>query len=218
MATVGEILRRARTVLQERSQDGTRWSNKELLDWLNEAYAALLSIRPSAFATTVEMACQAGAQQAIPGGAEQLIEVTGTASGFGVTRVARSTMDAVRRRWQAEPQTDAIEHWMFEDLNPRSFWVYPPAKAGVRLNLIVAQLPERHAESEASPNSNDPLRLPDAYTPIVLDLVLARAFAKDAESQANLARASLHAQAAQAALGLKIQADAGSSPAGDGSA
>ena len=217
-ATVGQLLTRARTILQEITQDGTRWTNTELLDWLNEAYAVVVDVRPSANAVTAELACAAGTRQAIPADAERLIDVicnrAGSAAGLAVIRIVRETLDATRRRWHGEPQTETIENFAFDELDPQSFFVYPPAKATAKLEIVYSKVPAPHLATEASPASVEPLRLPDSYAPILLDLVLARAFSKDAETAANLTRAALHSRSAQAALGLKIQADGASSPNG----
>ena len=41
VTTVGNILTRAKKILQEVTSNGTRWAKTELLDWLNEGYAAI---------------------------------------------------------------------------------------------------------------------------------------------------------------------------------
>ena len=48
VTTVGEILRRTKIILQELTQNGTRWTNEELLGWLNESYQAIVAIKPDA--------------------------------------------------------------------------------------------------------------------------------------------------------------------------
>ncbi len=216
MTTVGDLLRRARTVLQEITQDGTRWTNLELLDWLNEAYATVLAIRPSANAVNAEFGCVAGTRQELPAQADRLLGVvrnlSSKAQGLIVTPIDRGTLDAARRRWHGEPQTEAIEHFVFDDLDPRRFYVYPPAAATAKLEIVYSRVPEPHGQSEAHSDSVEALRLPESYAPILLDMVLARAFSKDAEHAANLQRATLHSQSAQAALGLKIQGATTSSP------
>jgi hypothetical protein len=216
MATVGDLLRRARTILQEITQDGVRWTNAELLDWLNEAYATVLAIRPSANTINAKFACVVGTRQELPTEADRLLGVVRNlstkAQGLIVTAVDRGTLDATRRRWHGEPQTEVIEHFMFDSLDPRRFYVYPPASAAARLEIIYSRVPEPHAQSEARADSAELLRLPESYAPILLDMVLARAFSKDAEHAANLQRATLHSQSAQAALGLKIQGAATASP------
>lgn len=221
-ASVGDVLRRARTILQETTSDGTRWTNIELLDWLNEAYAVVLGIRPGANVVTAEMTCVAGTRQAIPAAGERLMDVirntAGSAKGLAVTPILRSQLNAARPRWHGEANTDAIEHFLFEADDPRAFYVYPPATATAKLEVAFSVVPAPHGMAEAKPDSTQALRLPDTYAPILVDLVLSRAFTKDAEGGANQARASMHLQAAQGALGLKIQGETASSPNADAGA
>lgn len=216
VTTVGDLLRRARRILQEESTDGTRWTNAELLDWLNESYAFVVGVRPGANVITAEIVCVAGTRQAIPAAGERLLDVVRNtapgANGLAVTPMLRSQLNAARPRWHGEPKTDAIEHFLFDEDDPRSFFVYPPAMAGAKLEISFSAVPAPHGAAQAKADSTEALRLPDTYAPILVDLVLARAFAKDAEGGANQQRATLHSQAAQGALGLKIQGDSTSSP------
>ncbi|WP_347506198.1 DUF6682 family protein [Pseudomonas anguilliseptica] len=133
-------------------------------------------------------------------------------NGLAVTPMLRSHLNAARPRWHGEPKTDAIEHFLFDEDDPRSFFVYPPAVAGAKLEVSYSAVPNPHGAEQAKADSTEALRLPDTYAPILVDLVLARAFSKDAEGGANQQRAALHAQAAQGALGLKIQGDSTASP------
>ncbi|HAO02938.1 MAG TPA: hypothetical protein DCQ42_14780, partial [Halomonas sp.] len=50
VTTVGTVIRNAKLVLQEVTAAGTRWTNEELLGWLNEAYQAIVQIKPDASA------------------------------------------------------------------------------------------------------------------------------------------------------------------------
>jgi hypothetical protein len=216
MVTVGQLLVRARLILQEITQDGTRWTNAELVNWLNEAYSGMVDIIPSAFTVVGEMTLVAGTRQTIPDEAERLIDVirntSSAAGGEVVTRTTMSAMNLARRRWHAETATASIENFMFDDMSQRSFYVYPPALPTAKLEILYTKAPEAHAATEAKTDSVEPLKLSDSYAPILLDLVLARAYAKDSESQANAARATMHTQAAQSAMALKVQALNGTSP------
>lgn len=221
MLTVGDLLVRARRILQEISDDGTRWTNIELVDWLNEAYATVVDLCPSAYSITAEMTCVAGTRQTIPEEAERLIDVirntSADAGGAIITRTSREAMNASRRRWHGEPQTNSLENFMFDDKDQRHFYVYPPATETATLEILYSRVPENHSAEEAKVTSTERLRFSDTYAPILLDLVLARAFTKDAETAANAQRAQMHSQSATTALGLKMQAlmgGSGAAPAG----
>src|SRR5690606_11987487 len=173
--------------------DGIRWSNVELLDWLNEAYAVVVGIRPAANTVVAEISCVAGTRQAIPDAGERLLDVirntAPAANGLAVTPMPRAQLNALRPRWHGEPRTEAIEHFVFDENDPRAFYVYPPAAHSAKLEVRFSAVPAPHGPAEATADSTEPLRLPDTYQPILVDLVLARAFSKDAEGAANQARA-----------------------------
>lgn len=215
---VGDILRRCKKVLQELTQNGTRWTNEELLDWLNESYQAITGIKPDASSVNGEITCTAGTKQQIPADGLMLLDVVRniTGGGMAVIRTSRAALDATRRRWHGEEPQLEVEQFVFDDQDPRHFYVYPPALATTKLEIIYASVPTPHAAEQATENSHEVIRLPDAYAPAMVDYILSRAYAKDAEHSANLQRSGMHMQAWQAALGLKGQVDIAVSPNSDG--
>ena len=215
---VGDILRRCKKVLQEVTQNGTRWANEELLDWLNESYQAITGIKPDASSLNAEITCTVGTKQKIPDDGLMLLDVVRntTGDGMAVIRTSRAALDSTRRRWHGEDPQDEVEQFVFDDQDPRHFYVYPPAMATVKLEVIYASVPLPHAMTEAKDDSVEVIRLPDAYAPAMVDYILSRAYAKDAEHAANLQRSTMHMQAWQAALGLKGQVDVAVSPNADG--
>ncbi|MHB0820124.1 phage adaptor protein [Stutzerimonas stutzeri] len=202
--TVGMVLQRVKTTLQERGT-GVRWTDQELLGWLNEAYSAVILIQPAANALNVEMDCAAGSKQRIPVDGERLLSVvrnTAAASGgMAVTPTTRASLDLARRGWHGEAPALAIEQFVFEASDPQHFYVYPPATAGARLEIIYAAVPEPHDADQASSDASGKIRLGDEYAPALVDYVLFRAYSKDAEGQANLARAQMHYTAFATGLG-----------------
>lgn len=215
---VGDILRRCKKVLQEVTQNGTRWANEELLDWLNESYQAITGIKPDASSINGEITCVVGTRQKIPDDGLMLLDVVRNLSGDGmaVIRTSRAALDSTRRRWHGEAPQAEVEQFVFDDQDPRHFYVYPPALATVKLEIIYASVPQPHAVAQATESSVEVIRLPDAYAPAMVDYILSRAYAKDAEHAANLQRAGMHLQAWQAAIGLKGQVDVAVSPNNDG--
>lgn len=204
-ATVGQVLSRARRVLQEKGA-GIRWTTLELLDWLNEGYLAVLALRPEVGAVTTEFPCASGTRQSLPAGAVRLLDVVrNTAPGSGgmtVMGIARASLDAARRGWHGEPASITVEHYIYEPAaDPLRFYVYPPATDAVRLEIIYSVPPQPHGAAQASDGSTELLNYPDVYAPALVDYVLFRAFSKDAEHQANMARANMHHGAFVVALG-----------------
>ena len=219
VTTVGNILTRAKKILQEVTSNGTRWANTELLDWLNEVYAAICNIKPNASSVTAEITCALGTRQTIPEGGLRLLEVvrniTATGGGLSVILTTRGAIDSTRRRWHGEPPAEEIEQYIFEEAAPRQFYVYPPAMATSKLEIIYSSVPSPHDQAMAKDDAADKIRLDDSFAPVLLDYILSRAYAKDAQHAANLNRSTMHYQMFQTGLGMKVQADrmAGPMPA-----
>lgn len=216
ITTVGEILRRVRIILQEITQNGTRWTNEELLGWLNECYQAIVAIKPDVSSTSVTINCVPGSRQAIPEGGHLLLDVVrnmaATSNGYSVIQISRNALDATRRGWHGEPPSDTIEQYVFDSHEPRNFYTYPPATADAKLEVIYSAMLEPHDQTQASTDAQEVIRVSDAYAPAIVDYVLARAYSKDAESAPNLQRAQMHSGSFVNMLGAEAQAGAAFNP------
>lgn len=216
VTTVGEILRRAKLILQEVTQNGTRWTNEELLGWLNESYQAIVAIKPDASSENKVMDCVLGTRQEIPMDGHRLLDVVRNmaedADGYSVMKTSRSALDATRRGWHGEAPSSTIEQYVFDDHDPRHFYVYPPAKATAKLEIIYSAVPEPHANDQANAESVETIRIGDSFAPAIVDYVLARAYSKDAEHAANLQRAQMHSSSFVSMLGADAQAGSVFSP------
>lgn len=223
VTTVGTIIRNAKLILQETSEAGTRWTNEELIGWLNESYQAITVVKPDASSINADLQLVAGTKQTIPDAGLRLLEVVRNTSeqsnGMGILVATRRSIDQTRRNWHRDSSSYSIEQYMFDDLDPTHFYVYPPARTGAKVEIIYSSVPEPHSKTGGlAAIEDDVIRLPDAYAPSMTDYVLYRAYSKDAGHAANLNRASMHLNAFNNALGLKAQTDISNSPnAVDGS-
>ncbi|GEK46552.1 hypothetical protein HPA02_08350 [Bisbaumannia pacifica] len=204
--TVGDIISRAKRILQERGQ-GVRWTDSELIGWLNEAYVAVAVQRPDAHARVGMIDLQAGARQTLPADGLRLMEVLSGESGRAIRETSRRTLATMRPNWQAEEADSEFEFYLHDDLHPAVFWVYPPALAGARVEASYVATPAQHNTASLSAVEASAISVSDRYATALLDFVLYRAFAKDAEAQANQARSQGHYQAFAAAMGGKVQGD-----------
>lgn len=213
--TVSTVITNVKRVLQEVAEDGVRWSNNELLAWLNEAYQAIVQIKPDASSVNARMQLLAGTRQSIPESGLRLIDVVrNTAENsekMGVLVTTRRALDTVRRSWHADPQSIDIEQFIFDDEDPVHFYVYPPASPEAELEIIYAAVPPAHAD-EYDDAKSDQIRINDSFAPVITDYILMRAFSKDAEHAINIQRAQLHQNAYLRALGQKVQTDRMISP------
>ena len=217
VTTVGTVIRNAKLVLQEVTAAGTRWTNEELIGWLNESYQAIVQIKPDASSINASVSLVQGTRQEIPQDGLRLIDVvrnTATASDkLGILVTTRRALDTTRRGWHADEQSVNIEQYVFDDQDPTRFYVYPPAAAGAEIELIYSSTPTPHNQDQGlEALRNEPLRLNDSYAPVITDYILYRAYSKDAEHAANLNRAQMHMQSYMSALGQKVEIDRYNSP------
>lgn len=215
--TVGVLLDNVKRVLQEAlGEDGVRWTNAELVAWLNEAYQALVKIKPDASSVVADMRLDPGTRQAIPSDGLRLLDVVrntaNESEGMGIMVTSRRSLDMMRRGWHRDPKTLDIEQFVFDDMAPAQFYVYPPAQDGARVELIYSAVPHHDEGSGIDKLRDEAIKVNDAYAPILTDYVLYRAFSKDAEGGVNQQRAQLHQNAYLKALGQKVQTDRGVSP------
>lgn len=217
VTTVGTVIRNAKLVLQEVTAAGTRWTNEELLGWLNEAYQAIVQIKPDASAINTTLVLVVGTRQEIPSDGMRLIDVvrnTATASQkMGIMVTTRRSLDTTRRSWHGDEPSIDIEQYMFDDQDPTRFYVYPPADKGAEVELIYSSTPSPHDVSLGLDGLKDEnIRLNDSYAPVITDYILYRAYSKDAEHAANLNRAQMHMQAYMGSLGQKAEVARAISP------
>lgn len=214
ITTVGDVLTRVKTTLQELSESGTRWTNDELMRWLNESYQAIAGLKPDASSINEPLPLAVGTKQTIPANGLRLIDVVrnvATESDKGaIVLCSRAQLDATRRGWHNETPSLNIEHFVFDEMDPQHFYVYPPAAEGASIEIIYSQVPAAH---NAYPGSRyNPIRLDDSYVPAIVDYILYRAYSKDADFAGNANRSTSHFQAFSAALGTKVKVDVVSSP------
>lgn len=228
-ATIGDIVTRADVILQD---NNVRWPASELLYWLNDAYRAIVMLRPDANMMSGTFVCAAGTRQELDketGGFPTALRLRAvvrnmatTSSKRAIRLVQRSVLDDQRPGWHGETGTVDIQHYIYDPLNPKEFYVYPPATSLAEVEVVYSSVPTQHkigdngiATEADIKGSTVVIRLDDIYVNPILDYVLYRAYAKDAEYAANAQRAQGHYAAFTSALGASTEADAATAPQDD---
>lgn len=221
---VSEVLQRAQTLIQDNT--GVRWPLPELAGWLNDATREVALHKPSASSQSVMLNLQSGTRQTIPSGALMLLRVIrnlrGSSSdsnrlgGRAVRVVNRDVLDTQHPDWHDETTTSStaeVRHFVFDESDPTSFYVYPANNGSGRVEALVSQAPPPVSTNGTtiSSYSNVDVPLPDIYVNAVLDYVLYRAYSKDASFAENMERANYHYTAFANSLGLKTSNEALSS-------
>lgn len=206
---VSAIIERAGTLLLDEKH--TRWTVAELISWINECMGAIMNRRPQAFARTETLQLQAGTRQIVPEGSALLLDVVrniavdGVTAGRSVRRVDRQLLDDIDPDWHSGTPKPVIKHYTFEDRAPTTFYVYPPAIAGSRVEILHAAMPDE-VLTEA-----DSLQIGIEYAEAVVNYVCYRCNIKDSQ-EANPTVAVAFYQAFEAALGMKSQSSTAASP------
>lgn len=182
-----------------------RWSTKKLVGWFNEGQAAIVEKRPDAYTVNESFSCAAGAKQSLPSSGLRLINIVSNGDGDAVTKVDQKIMDAHVRNWRGMTETAAIEHYIYDDRNPKQFYTYPPALDGAALEVIYSAIPP-------TLNAEDPISLDDNFANALQEYMLFKAWMKDAEFSGNTNRANSHYQQFLKAIGDISQADTAMAP------
>ena len=215
--TVQSVIDRAQTVLQDTT--GVRWPVvAELVLWINDAQREIALLKPDASATNTTITLATGTKQDIPSSGNRLLKVvrnmSAASNGTGkraVRLVDREVLDAQPPDWH-DPAVSGdaahsaiVKHYVYDEANPRNFYVYPGVSGSAYLEIIYSSNPVAVAQA-------DNLSIPDIYANAIMNYVLYMAYMKDAEYAGNAQRASSHFQLFTASVTGKGQVDAVTNP------
>lgn len=202
-----DVMTRVRDILVD--PDKVRWSDAELLRWIGDGQKFISHYRPDATAVSAVVDLDAGAKQVLPFGSARLLDINNAVKADNtpanaVTLIDRSLLDQQAPSWQAGTKSLLVRHYIYDNRIPNEYRVYPPAKAGAKLDISYS------AEPIDPTTSNSILAIPDTYRDMLVSYVCHRCYCKD--TQASSDRASLHLSALSSALGIKLQKDAAFQP------
>jgi hypothetical protein len=196
-----------------------RWSTAELVRYLNAGQLETVVLRPDANTVNASFACEVGARQTLPSNAVRLLDIThntAVTSSRGVVRmINRNLLDGQVPNWHAQTGSVNIKHFMLDAVDRNTFYVYPPAIETAELNLVYSAYPTPvaiPAQNTTFTAVTGNIALPDIFANALVDYVLYKAFAKDAELQGNAVRAQAHYAAYGNALGVELKSATGITP------
>jgi hypothetical protein len=212
--TAQQILTRCSNILQD---NGIRWPESEMINWLNDAMRYVVLQRPDSNMKSGTFTCAAGTRQVLTksvGGfptalrLRSVIRNVSSSNKRAIKLVTQSVLDNEHPTWHSEAAEADIQLYVFDPLLPKEFLVYPPAAVTNTIEVVYSAAPTEITSGTLSST----IDLDDTYVGVVVDLILARAYAKDAEYAANAQRSQAHQALADAALGMSIQSASASSP------
>lgn len=169
---VSDILSRLDDLMSD--DDRIRWTVEERMRWISDAGREIVLRRPAARAVTQELTLIAGTYQTTPEGTAQLLDIVRNVPGPIVRITDRQGIDDAMPNWH-NAKAAVTKHYMMDDRTPTSFYVYPPAAAGAKVEALLSVPPP----SVASPDEIFDMRA-EFIGPIV-DWCLYRMHTKDSE-------------------------------------
>ncbi|KEP68813.1 hypothetical protein DL1_08480 [Thioclava dalianensis] len=212
-----DILKRARAILSDAGN--VRWTVTELNDCLNDTMQEIALHRPSAFAETRVIPLAEGTYQEIPEDFSLLlravrnitsdVDAKPRVSGPIVTPIEREILDSQMANWHdtnSVPFNQVVTHIVFEELAPRSFYVFPGNDGTGKMEVLGAVEPEKlpvgsNALDIETYDATIPLST--VYQSVLIDGVLYYAYSKDMNMAGSAQRAVAHYQKFLGALGVR---------------
>lgn len=203
-----DIISRAQLILNDNG--GVRWTDSELLKWISDGQRVIALVRPDSVSENVAVTLVAGTKQTIPADGMRLLDVIRNLTLTGgpdrsVRMVDRETLDAQSANWHISTAGKTL-NWVYDNRDPLHFYVYPPAVAGAKLEILYSKAPTEIT------SSGQALSLLDIYAEPIFNYVLFRAYSKDAEFGANAALAQGYLALFNNLLGIKTSKDFAFSP------
>ena len=207
---VSDILDRAGRLLSDPTH--VRWAEDELIDYINDAQKQIVLLRPDANSRNESFKLVAGSRQMIPASGLQLLRIirnmgeNGSTPGRVVYPTLRSALDAETPDWHTRTGA-AVQHYIYDpDIDRKVFYVYPSVSGSWHVEISYSSTPVDVT------GATDTLELNDQYINPIIDWVLYRAWAKDAEYAGNVQRAQMHEQSFYQQLGVKAESSAMANP------
>ena len=205
--TAGSIISKA--VLQLNDMSSVRWTRAELLTWLSDAQRTMALAVPQATATLGLVTTVAGVKQSIPSDGWILLRAnrnmgsSGTTPGRILQLVTHEDLTKNNPTWDGDAATGIATVYAYSPVFKSVFWIYPPAdSSGNKIEVEYSQLPIEIV-TEATVIS-----VLDVYEPVLLDYVLSKACAKDAEYAAGAQLATAYMTSFYTAIGVISKEDA----------
>lgn len=183
--TPQDVINVARDVLND--TESVTYTDPELLRYVNDGINEAQRLAPHWFYTVGTLTCTAG----------ETLQVLDLADAAGLVRVVRvvggdavyqsdiDTMDRFKPGWHTAT-ADAATQWLPDSMDPRRFYIYPPAPASQQLEVLYIQ-----AQTDLALSGT--IDLPLFFRSALADYVVYRAESKD-EEHTNSGRAVSHYQ------------------------
>ena len=220
-ATVQDVIDEVRFTIHDQSASNYRWTDVELLDYVNAASRQIVSYVPEANLTTsIITITNTIAKQALPTGGIKFVKVLnnvspadGTTIEGAVRQVEKDALDSYDPDWEYDTSiktlagsADFFDHYCHDPRDKTAFYVYPPASGTAYANTQYSAIPT------ALTSVSDTIPLADQYLEAYYSYVTYRALTKESRDTLPAAYRQELFNNFLVSLGQKLQADARVSP------
>ena len=202
--TAGTIVGQAATQLTDIAN--VRWTQAELLQWLNAGLRQIVTMQPNATSKLSVVTLVAGTRQLIPTDGWMLLRVhrnmgtNGTTPGRAIRVISREILDAFNPYWHTDTSTLEVKNFIYDIEDQAAFYVYPPNIGGQQIELNYSQQPTDLTLTQVIP-------IFDVFASALLDYIMYRACSKDAEYAPGLALAQAYLTTFTAAIAVKDKSE-----------
>lgn len=204
--TLKSVLERVVSTLSDDAS--VTWTLQDVVRYLNDGQRDMHVKRPDLFVVEVDHALAAGVRQALPATGSKLINILANTSGHPITRIKRALLDAQAPGWRQAAAAVLIDHFTYDELQPKVFEVYPPAAAGARVLLEYASIPADlpiPAENTPLASITGDINVPDLQATALQHYICFRCYSEGDENS-NAIRAQAYLQLFADALDIEINA------------
>jgi len=175
------------------------WTSGYHLDSLNSGQLQIALLKPDASTTAKAYQLAAGVRQGLPDGSAsyqdpaaatlpaglKLVRLvmnmgtTGLVPGRAISIIDMDMLSSIRPTWPADSASAVVKHFMYDEKDPKSFWVSPPQPASSQGYVLA--LYNAVPADVASYASNAAISLADEFRPALLNWILFKAYARDTD-------------------------------------
>jgi len=182
--TLKSVLERVVGTLNDNASD--TWTLQDLVRYANDGARDMHTLRPDLFNVEQELALVAGTRQTLPTRGSKLISITHNTVGDmrAVTLVQRVMLDAQYPGWRRAFPEIEVEHYMYDERQPKVFEVYPPARVGAKLQVEFALIPVDMpipADNTPLASISGDINVPDLQATTLQHYICSRCYAEGSE-------------------------------------
>lgn len=235
---VKDILYQVSTQLHDVAPQFTRWTERELVGWLNEGQRAVAKYMPASCSRVDAVKLVPGTKQSIeqipavriiPGDGSApsavsgiaLIDIrrsmgaNGSTPGNVIRIVDMDILDSIYPGWHSK--TGTPNQYAFKGVTPKVFYVSPGVgpSDSVWIELAFIASPNPIVSTGAfgyEGSSTATISINDTYSDDLINYVLSRAYMKDAEFAADAGLAAAHTQLFISSINAQVAALTGVNP------